>query len=438
VSASPLLTELRDAATDDLLSIRFNVDGYNHTLGEPDFALGRVVGTIGVASAAEPRHFVAGRQLIADSGGFVGGGAINYCTAVVDAARGQILLDLGNALPTTIPGGPQADIGAVDLGYLPSGATDPTPLGTIHYRADGWYDRRAGVCEVAVDADDLAAIADAPLVLSAPGEGSIQPSRAAESPDGLCARADLLVYRPNPGETVDVTVFATRYGEPYAGAKVTAAIDMSQLQVTNPGPDSAISFPDALKKAGKDGRATLPITASAPGNPRGWLDGQLYGVRPSLADADPSATVDPWTYVSLHVYDAFEPDDPLAWWGTPQGSLEPIFRQYSNLYPVMDLFLDLSDYGSVCDNLALLRLAFGLDETDSNSMPVTRDLSAAKRDAILSWLDAPGPDGKPLLGTPPTAAPAPADGLELGAPPPDPSADVGGKTAALARRRGTP
>ncbi len=434
VSSSPLLTELREAATDDLLSLRFNVDGYNHTLGEPDFALGRVVGTIGVASAAEPRHFVAGRQLIAASGGFVSGGAVNYCTAVVDEARGQVLLDLGNALPTSIPGGPQADIGELTLGYVAPGATDPTPLGTIHYRSDGWYDRNAGVCEVAVDGDDLAAMAGAPLVLSAPGEGAVQPSRAAESPDGLNVRADLFVYRPNPGETVDVTVFATRYGEPYAGAKVTAAIDMSQLQVSNPGPDSAISFPDTLKKAGADGRATLPITASAPGNPRGWLDGQVYGVRPSLADADPSATVDPWTYVSLHVYDAFEPDEPLAWWGTPAGSLEPIFRQYSNLYPVMDLFLDLSDYGSVCENVPLLRLAFGLDERDPNSMPVTRDLSAAKRAAILRWLDEPGPDGKPALGTPPAAAPG--DGLELGAPPPDPSADVGGKSAALARRRG--
>jgi hypothetical protein len=434
VSSSPLLTELRAAATDDLLSIRFNVDGYNHTLGEPGFALGRVVGTIGVASAAEPRHFAAGRQLIAAAGGFVSRGAINYCTAVVDEARGQILLDLGNALPTSIPGGPQADIGELTLGYVPSGAADPTPLGTIHYRSDGWYDRNAGVCEVAVDADDLAAIAAAPLVLGAPGEGAVQPSRAAESPDGLNVRADLLVYRPNPGETVDVTVFATRYGEPYAGAQVTAAIDMSQLQVSNPGPDSAISFPDALKKAGRDGRATLPITASAPGNPRGWLDGQVYGVRPSLADADPAATVDPWTYVSLHVHDAFEPDEPLAWWGTPAGSLEPIFRQYANLYPVMDLFLDLSQYRSVCENVPLLRLAFGLDERDANSMPVTRDLSAAKRAAILRWLNEPGPDGKPLLGTPP--AEPPGDGLELGAPPPDPSADVGGKTAALARRRG--
>ncbi len=437
VSASPLLTELQAAATDGLLSIRFNVDGYNHSLGTDDFSLGRIVGTIGVASAAEPRHFVPGRQLIAASGQFVGGGAINYCTAVVDEARGRILLDLGNALATSSPGGPQANIGTLTLGYVPAGADVSTALGTIDYLADGWYAERAGVCEVAVDGAGLAAIADAPLELSAAGAGAVAPSSATESADGLYARADLFVFRPSPGDTVDVDVFATRFGKPYAGAQVTAAIDMSQLQVTNPGPDSAISLPDPLPPAGADGRVTLPITVSAPGNPRGWLDGQLYGVRPALADQAATAVADPWAYVSLHVYDAFEPDDPLAWWGTKDGSLEPIFRQYSNLYPVMDLFLDLSDYESVCDNADLLRLAFRLDEADPNSMPVTRDLSPAKRAAILGWLGAPGPDGKPPRGTPPAGAAEP-ESLDLGTPPPDPSAEVGGKTAALARRRGAP
>ncbi len=34
-------------------------------------------------------------------------------------------------------------------------------------------------------------------------------------------------------------------------------------------------------------------------------------------------------------------------------------------------------------------------------MPVTRDLSAGDRDTILKWLSSSGPDGKPLLGSPP-------------------------------------
>jgi hypothetical protein len=80
--------------------------------------------------------------------------------------------------------------------------------------------------------------------------------------------------------------------------------------------------------------------------------------------------------------------------------MQPIFQQYANLYPIMARFLNLASYDEICAgrNLSLLRLAFGLEESDPNVMPVTRDLSGGKRKAILRWLTEIGPDGKPLLG----------------------------------------
>jgi hypothetical protein len=430
VSSSRLLTELRDAATDGLLSIRFNVDGYNMTAGAPDFMLGRVVGTIGVASASEPQHFVAGRQFMTVLGpNLFPAGSINFCTAVVDEARGRVIVDLGNALPTTEPGGAPPNLGELTLGYVAGEGSDPTPLGTIDYLDAGWYTTRAGVSEVPVDAGQLAAIAEAQLALTL----SNVSTATLESPAGLYLRPDNLVYRLDPGDIADVQLFATRYGRPYAGAQVTAVEDPAQLQ-NDPATDTtrAISLPAALPKTDADGRATLQITASDPGNPRGYIDGQVYSVVPALADLAPDYPADPWNVVSLLVFDAFAPGDPIAWW--PR--LQPIFQQYANLYPVMDAFLDLSDYESVSENRELLRLAFGLDVHNPNSMPVTRDLSGAKRTAILSWLDAPGSDGKPLLGTPPPAQAAALEGLELAETPAEaPGPERGGKTAALARRR---
>lgn len=433
VSGSPLLSELRAAATDGLLSIRFTVDGYNMTLGTPTFTLGRVAGTIGVASASEPRQFVAGRQFLASLRGITPTQAINHCTAVVDAARSAILLDLGNALPTVAPGGAQADLGVLTLGYVATAGASPTPIGTIDYLDPGWYTARAGVCEVPVDATELTAIAGARLSLQFAGKKPVL-----ESVGGLYVRADELVWRLDPGDVADVAVFATRFGSPYAGARVIAVEDDAQVQ-GSPDPHPAIAFPATLGPTDAGGRTTLAITASNPGNPRGYIDGQVYGVRLALSDQAKADPVDMWNFVSVLVFDTFTPDDPPIWWSTPAGGLQPIFQQYANLYPVMALFLDLADYDSVCANIGLLRLAFGLDVDDPNSMPVTRDLSRAKRGAILRWLDTPGPDGKPLLGTPPAAAAGDeVDGLELAAPPPD--ADQaplrGGKTAALARRRG--
>jgi hypothetical protein len=441
-ASSAWLRELRDAATDGLLSIRFNVDGYNMSASSPDFTRGRIAGTIGVATAAEPRHFVNGRQFMAQAGAgggfFNPAGEINFCTAVVDAERGKVLCDLGNALPTSSPGGPQADLGALTLGYVDPDGDGVQPLGTIDYLADGWYEATAGVVEVpadgALDAGQLAAIAEAQLALTL----AQAPSATREAPAGLYVRADDVVLRLEPGETAQVTLYASRFGTPLAGAQLACAEDASGLQTQVAPGDPSVGEPtgdltfDTRLEADAHGVATLHVTAHDPGNPRGYIDGQVYGLRPALAEPPDGPPVDPWAFVSLLVYDAFAPDDPPTWWG----SLEPVLRQYANLYPVMDVFLDLGDYASVCESRELLRLAFALDVADPNAMPATRDLSAAKRSAILRWLDEPGPDGNPRLGTPPARPARVAQAPEAAAPGRSPQeAERGGKAAAAARRR---
>src|SRR5206468_2277622 len=95
VSASAFLTALREAAADGLLSIKFNVDAFDTDFKSATFTLGRIAGTIGPATAAEPRHLVNGRQFLTTGlpGGqfFAPAGKVNFCTALVDSARGKIL-----------------------------------------------------------------------------------------------------------------------------------------------------------------------------------------------------------------------------------------------------------------------------------------------------------------------------------------------------------
>jgi hypothetical protein len=137
----------------------------------------------------------------------------------------------------------------------------------------------------------------------------------------------------------------------------------------------------------------------------------------------------PWDYVSVLSWSGFESADPPTW----HGDLRPVFQQYANLYPVMGRFLDLADYDSIAQHRRLLLLAFGLDPRDPNSMPATRDLSAARRRAILRWLTDTGPDGLPLRGTEPVGVPGPAAAEPVeGAPPID--AMMSGKAAAMGRR----
>ncbi|HEX8600742.1 MAG TPA: hypothetical protein VF952_19770 [Chloroflexia bacterium] len=449
VSQSPFLTELRNAASDGLLSIKFNIDGYDMDYTSPDFTRGRVVGTIGPASASEPRHCVIGRQFIGENppqNADPSQGTIGFCTAVVDQQRGKVLLDLGNALPTTIPGGPLVTVRPLSLGYADTDG-NLVSLGSIPYSAHGWYETTAGIADLPTDRNltpqELQAIATNPLVVLAGAQGSTQlTATASEASDGLNVRADQFVFRLDPGESAEVNLAATRFGQPVAaGTNVNLSFYNDQLQggrgLPTPGvPATALTF-DASVPTGPDGVATATVQASDPGNPRGYIDGQVYGIRPTLGGVADDAN--PWNFISLLVWDAFTSDEPPTWWG----SLQPIFQQYANLYPVMGTFLNLADYDSVCENLDLLRLAFNLEEDNPNLMPVTRDLSTSKHDTIIRWLNETGPDGKPLLGTPPP--PHADEALEaLARAAVAPEAEVvdegskyqlqGGKTAALKRR----
>jgi hypothetical protein len=188
----------------------------------------------------------------------------------------------------------------------------------------------------------------------------------------------------------------------------------------------------------KRGRARLRLHAGDPGRPRDYIDGQVYALYPVLestivSPGDPYP-FNQWNFVSVLVWSGFQPDEPPTW----HGAVEPVLRQYANLYPVMRDFLDLGDYEQVCAQAKQLAIPFGRGIDDPGSMPVTRDLSAAKRETLLRWLTRPGADGKPLLGTPR----APADPGTL---PAAPAADAqppggqvsprqGGKAAAASRR----
>jgi hypothetical protein len=436
---SKFLQKLKDESR-DALSIHFIVDSYCHDFTSANFTLGRIVGTIGPHRSDGPKHFTLGRYLAPVTG--ASGNPIypvNFCTAVVNSVTSKLLVDLGNALPTVGPLGPQKDIGALTVGYQ-SGQTWK-PLGTVDYMADGWYTRYAGISAVpsdrALSAAQLEGIENGQIVIQIATSGSTAAPALTEATDGQHVRADQFVFRVDPGDVVDVDLWLTQWGKPLAGGSISVVADPSGLQTADGWPDvatpaTAIHFPGELTTKA-DGRVTLPIEVSDPGNPRKYIDGQVYGIRVLPASQQMTAQ-DPSEFISLLLLDEFKADDPVTWYG----SMQPIFLQYFNLYPVMDRFLNLSNYEDICvpRHLQILRLAFGLDPSNPNSMPVTRDLSRAKRKAILQWLTDVGPDGKPRLGTPPTTPPVGTMSLEKAKTqePPKSLSIPGGKALAMSRR----
>ena len=418
VSASPFLKALKAASRDGLLSIKFNVDNINMDFTSPDFMRGRIAGTIGPATKSEPHHMVLGRQFMASpapgsSGFFSPAGGINFFPAVVDSNAKCIFLDLGNALSTSASTGQPNDIG--DLQLIVSPSAGPAVLGTIPsqgtsgYASDpNWYSRTAGVVALPLTKEQLASVAAAPLNLTS-ANNTIPRAGISEWPNGAFVRADRFVYRLSPGDSATIRVYATQWGQPLAKTSVGFELDPSHLQPGNyidpdavppvGTPPKALKFHD-VETTDKHGVAELQLKVGDPGTPRYFnkgrdygIDGQVYGIRPGFTN--PLLTTGPinqWNFISILLWSAFKASKPVTW-----TDVEPIFTQYANLYPVMNRFLNLGNYESVVLHRKLLELAFGLGDGNPNAMPVTRDLSPAKRKAVLAFLADPRPAVKKRL-----------------------------------------
>jgi hypothetical protein len=398
---SPFLQELQSVSPDSL-SIKFVVDGFNQ-----DIKHGRVVGTIGPALDDEPSNFILGRSLRPSAS--VQNNQLWYGYARVDEARQRVLVDLGNSIPTTLPGGPPPDLGTLQVAIIPPNGS-PTSLGDYDY-SQAAYQATAGIQEFSVTPDQLSALASTPLgvIQTVAPAGATTPlgTLLQESANGTYINATQMVYRMNPGDVADVELIALQFGQPAANQHICLQINpsllMGQLAPISPNPPppqppvptpmipvsvpiTALTFPTSVT-TGDDGSACFQMTASDPGNPRQFIDGQVYGVGYSWAeDQDPSFPTDPNGIVSVLVFDTFE-GEPT--WETVQ----PFLAQYAKLYPFMDSIFQLDDPTVYQQNIATFQEYLNFPITDPRYMPVTRDMSGDKKQVLLEWLDAgaPGP-----------------------------------------------
>jgi len=388
---SALLQALR-AVSPSRLSIKFVVDGFDdQSIGQdgspnPNFTQGRIAGTIGPQSDNEPPNFVAGRLLRPNPSATQ---ITNYAYCVVDKGRSVVTFDLGNSVPTVSPGGPPpGDYGTLQPAIV-TGTGEPIILGTYDYSEQA-YLKSALVQEFALTADQLQTIAANPLaIIQTNPDGSSQ-ALLQENPTGAYANATQYVYRMNPGDAATVKVIATIFGERAANQTIQMAQNNSALQ---PVPNIPVGTPAAALiisqdtlNTGPDGAATFAIKVTDPGNPRRFIEGQLYGVAFNW-DEDPNPN--PNSIISVHVYDSFPMINNPTWWL----DVKPLFEPYARLYPFMQSLVNLDDFAAVKRAMPGVRVFLEMAQTDSRFMPVTRDLSRDKLAVILKWMDNGLPEG---------------------------------------------
>lgn len=434
LSGSPLLQALKAASEPGLLSIRFNVFGFDRAPDAPDYSTGVVIGTIGPSKAHEPAHFTVGRQMVPliNPGFMVPTYGVGSFQCVVRARSKVLTADFGNCLPIVTAAGDLLPIGDLWMGVardvnVEHGACIDAQavalLGPVPYQNEGWAEQTAGIVDFPFhDKPDAAALlADHPLVLLQKAGSTTYRVLNRESIAGLFVRADNYVFRLNPGEQAIVDLWASRYGKPAAmdvrlglipsdqtiigGAGTGATLNAETWPIPDVAqPPDALLFPGAqgdsvtvqIDSSGR-GHFTIAASPEGPGTPRGYLDGQVYALGYTIVNAPANYVYSPWYFLSVLLWDLWEIPATPTWFR----DILPIFEQYGNLYPIMSRhFIDLRDYDSVVKHVRILKLAFSLPITDPNHMPVSRDLSAAKRAGILQWLDTPGSDGLPIKGQP--------------------------------------
>ncbi len=369
------------------LSIQFTVDRYNDNHKSPQFTLGRMEGSIGPSNEREPKHFVLGRQLFPQASN------VNYAVAVVDDKMKKIVLDLGNSLQF----GKGAKIVetrnlVLAIDKSTAGIVDFVNIGKINYSEKGWYVNNAGICTFNLTDEQLELTTRFPLViinietnqkniLAAPTKKNIVFS---ESVEYVCA--DQFVFHLNPGEECYVDFYATTLGNPLPDVQINFALNASFFGPTPPDvgiPEDIVKFP-ATVKTDTSGKACLKINTGNPGNPRGYIDGQVYGIVYNLSDQD-FANCNQSNFISLLVFDSVkEATIKNPTWA----DIQPIMQQYANLYPLMSKgVFNLADQQVVNNNAEILKFVFSKEKTDPNYMPATRDLSRDKQQMILNYLD---------------------------------------------------
>ncbi len=356
-----------------------------------DFTFGMITGTVGPSSSNAPSRFVPSRVLVPQKG------SIAYYAPFTIDKTGVITLNLGNSLPTKTPGN---DIYAEKLGTLwlvafPNGdisTQNAQKLVQIPYEGKDFYAKSAGFFTKKLDNN----WSETPLGILSDTTNTIL---LAEDKNGNYLRADQFVYRMNPGfpttkdfprgKTNTIQIYALKFGQPVDdGTEISLTMKtereaerytkntlgtsgtkgIKNLSI----PQDALKFPNTATT--KNGVATFDISCIPPGNPRDYVDGQVYFLDYNFVN-DPVAVKDINDIVSVLVYDLKVPEKATD-----------ILGKFGRLYKIMGFLTDEKKIEQI-DMRNMIKTLLEKPMTDLVHMPVTRDLSAAARDKIVAWVD---------------------------------------------------
>lgn len=292
-------------------------------------------------------------------------------------------------------------------------------IASIPYQKANWEKDTGAIFEVSIPEYQVERVNSMPLGIISTNRLGANSVLLCERKNGIFCHADIFTYRLNPDETQFVEFYVTKFGRRLPNADVVIGYDNTSMCTTGetdggpiPGkPASALIINgtcgdddigygfSTVAKTGPDGVAVVSLTGGDTGNPREYIDGQVYGLRYDYGRELPplSPTATPSNNINVLVHDRYHAPERPTW----LSDVYPHFKQFANLYPCMRTIVSLDDFGSVVARRESLIRVFSVPLDDPSYMPIPRDLSKAKREMFLKWLkDVNTDDGSPEFGIP--------------------------------------
>jgi hypothetical protein len=332
---SVFLKELRATTQHDKLSLNMHQFGYYKTSGNR-FCLGRVLGSIAPYFKGEPEMFAPARRLY----GIYEIHSIpetskrqcifTYSNFIVEQQTKWLHLDLGGSFPLLDPMGGIEPIWSltVAVANTPVLLQMSTALQTItpdQYTPFGklgsvwqnnWLNESGGIVSFSLPEEVLLQLRSKQLLLIAKTANSPSVVVAREPENGYMTRVDNPVLRIDEGEQKQSQVWVYQWGEPVSA---TVELTLAAPAKTNFGgstdvpltgtPPDAVKFP-ATVTTDSTGKADLFVSGSAPRNPRGYIDGQIYFINYQVLN-QPNPNQYRFDQVVVHLRDHYlVPENP--------------------------------------------------------------------------------------------------------------------------------
>ena len=361
--------DLQDACNSGI-SIKVNVGSYSQSSHE-----GVISGTLGPAQAEEPFSFVAGRRLTSPNqqlGNFV-----------IHKDRQVLTLDLGNSLPLNPDGTPVSQVAPQQAGYSIDGDFKPLENGQ-DLQLDDAFLHHAGIIDLPLDVSqgELQHLQNGPLLLMQSNGKTLEPVLS-ETQEGWFIKPELSSARlAADSAPLEIKFWVMKRGEPVSTEEFEVQLDVS--------PASGLTI--SALPCTQSGIQIFQVTAAALQTTqlpeeRQWIGSQLFVISGSWNNADhglPFGQGQQGFSILLWSVDAPPADAANPTWDEVKNRL----GGYASLYPGMNRILQIGDQ-SIVDmpaNAQSMHARMSAPVYDPGYMPVTRDLSPARRQLILSYL----------------------------------------------------